>query len=74
MSFFQFNIPNVHIAHEENKPQGKIDPRTVIIDGKDLIKLIEDNPDIPEGKTDKGIAQFDMWQPINYSPETGEMK
>ncbi len=52
----------------------KVDPSTVTIDGdlSKLIKVVEDNPDIQEGKVD-AIGPFGFI-PVNYDPETGEMK
>ena len=45
----------------------------ITIDGNKLIKLVADNPEIPEGKTDVGIAVMGVWEPANYNPTTGEM-
>ena len=61
----------------KKRMQGKIDPRLVLIDGNNLIKLVEDNPSIPVGKTDIGSGTFPppigQWQPMNYNPQTGEV-
>jgi hypothetical protein len=60
---------------DRQEQQQKVDPRMVIIDGSNLIKVVEDNPEIPEGKVDRGLGMagpYGMWQPSNYNPETGE--
>lgn len=73
MSFFNYQVKEEETPPEP-KPEEKIDPRMVIIDGTNLVKLVEDNPEIPEGKTDVGIFQLDVWEPMNYDIKTGEMK
>jgi hypothetical protein len=78
MSFFpNADPPKEKSVDEDNETSNvkseKLDPRNIIIDGSNLIKLVADNPDIKPGKTDKGIFQFDMWVPVNYNPETGEI-
>ena len=32
----------------------RLDPRTVIIDGANLVKVVEDNPDLPVGDVRRG--------------------
>lgn len=58
-------------AETPQHPQD-VPPHMVVIDGGNLIKLVEDNPDIQPGKTD--IQTPFGWVPLNYDPQTGEMK
>ncbi len=48
-------------------------PDRVIIDGAQLIKEGEDNPEIPMGKFDIGQGMAKQWNPLNYNPQTGEL-
>jgi hypothetical protein len=78
MSFFpsmKDEEPKAQQEQEQPQPQKppKIDPRFIIIDGTNLVKLVEDNPDIPVGKTDRGIFEAGLWIASNYNPATGEM-
>jgi hypothetical protein len=74
MSFFSYQH-NAGAARPsaEPQPEMKVPPHMVIIDGTNLVKLVEDNPEIPEGKTDAGSGVHGFWQPLNYNPATGEM-
>lgn len=77
MSFFSYQH-NAGAARPSTEPQQehpemKVPPHMVIIDGANLVKLVEDNPEVPEGKTDIGNGMMGMWQPVNYNPQTGEM-
>jgi hypothetical protein len=71
MTFFQQPKFRDQQPQREESPQD-VPPHMVVIDGGNLIKLVEDNPEIPEGKTD--IQAPFGWVPLNYNPETGEMK
>lgn len=74
MNFFNYSVKEEEATPQPDpQPQEKVDPRMVIIDGANLIKLVADNPEIPEGKVDIGVSDIGYWQPANYNPQTGEM-
>jgi hypothetical protein len=78
MSFFkpfpQQPIPEVTPEEPLQKEQ-YIDPRMVIIEGTNLIKVVDDNPEIKEGKVEKYLngPMSDM-VPYNYDLKTGDIK
>lgn len=70
MSFFDYK-PQDQKPQDETKPQQHIPSDRIIIDGSHLIKLVDDNPEIPDGKVDIGNGMSRRLEPLNYNPETG---
>lgn len=76
MSFFSYQPPPGAERPQPDaptQPEMKVPPHMVIIDGTNLVKVVADNPEIPEGKTDVGNGEFRHWQALNYNPATGGM-
>lgn len=75
MSFFSYKPQEEKpgVPPSQSEKEMNIPPHMIIIDGTNLVKLIEDNPELPEGPTDIGNGQFGVWRPCNYNPETMEI-
>jgi hypothetical protein len=72
MSFFNYKPQTEN--PQVSKPEVKVDPHTVIIDGSNLIKVVEDNPELPELPVDIGMGLQGIWQPCNYDHTTGKVR
>lgn len=71
MSFFNYVPPEQSQPQAEVPPQAPIPSDRIIIDGSHLIKLVEDTPEIPDGKVDIGDGMRRLLEPLNYNPQTG---
>jgi hypothetical protein len=72
MSFFYYQTG----PQGPEQPKGssvKFERDGLTINGNDLIKVVADNPEIKEGRVDKGFGPTGYWVPGNYNPETGEI-
>jgi hypothetical protein len=71
MSFFGYQPPPP--PPEAPPPEMKIPPDRIIIDGKQFVNEVSDDPEIPMGRFDIGHGMSKQWRPLNYNPQTGEL-